>query len=379
MEHGRDRVERQPGMAKRARSLYGLAFTVVAVCGVLVAGGGVALAASDPTYFNPDASSQLRSGVAPGKCLDIKAEDGINRDLSRAQLWDCDGASVQNFTFSFAQTAGSGQNYYYITTAGSKCLEYRGGALTNGTQVDQISCSLRPEQLWYLTFNGDGTYTVHNLLGNCLDVNAASSANGTHVQEWACNGTDAQRWSGGDGQPNPCSDEAAFPQGSVSCGYDHLTRLLFDNTANNGFNNCISPSPGDLRGNGAALLQEPCNEFASEQFWTMSFALFESGVVYYHIINGLSGLCIDASLSTQQTAQMFQFTCQAPANRRSQLWQAVNAPGGLTYLVNSHGLCMDVSWASPNPGAVIWQWPCNGTVAQSFLYSFFTAHGSGGF
>lgn len=241
-------------MAKRTRSLYGLALTVMAVCGVLVASGGAALAASDPSYFNPDASIQLRSSVASGKCLDIKSEDGINRDLSRAQLWDCDGASVQNFTFAFVQTSGSGQSYYYITTAGSKCLEYRSAGTANGTQVDQFSCSLRPEQLWYLTFNGDGTYTVHNLLGNCLDVNGANSANGTKVREWACNGTNAQRWTGGDGQPHPCSDEAAFPPGSVSCGYDHLTRILYENTANNGFNNCISPSPDDFTGIGEALL-----------------------------------------------------------------------------------------------------------------------------
>jgi hypothetical protein len=360
-------------MAKRTRGLYGLILTVLAVCGVLVASGGVASATD-----NPDAMIELRSSVGLSKCLDIRSEDGISNNFARTQLWDCGGQSNQKFTFAFAQTAGSGQSFYYITTAGSKCLEYHNAVIANGTQVDQVSCSLRPEQLWYLTFNGDGTYTVHNLLGNCLDVNAASPANGTRVQEWQCNGTNAQRWAGGDGQPHACSDRAAFPVGSVSCPYDHSTGLLFENTANNGFDNCISPSPDDFRGNGEALLQEPCNEFADEQFWTMSFALFESGIVYYHITNVLSGLCIDASLSTQQTAQMFQFTCQAPANRRSQLWQAVNAPGGLTYLVNSHGLCMDVSWASPNPGAIIWQWPCNGGVAQSFFFGFFEAHGGGG-
>lgn len=40
---------------------------------------------------------------------------------------------------------------------------------------------------------------------------------------------------------------------------------------------------------------------------------------------------------------------------------------------------MDVSWASPLPNAVVWQWPCNGTVARSFFYNVITAHGSGGF
>src|SRR5205807_1547253 len=103
------------------------------------------------------------------KCLDIKSEDGIHNDFARAQLWNCSGAAEQNFSFAFAQTAGSGVNYYYITTTGSKCLEYHNAGTGNGTQVDQITCGLRPEQLWYLTSNGDGTYTVHNLLGGCLD------------------------------------------------------------------------------------------------------------------------------------------------------------------------------------------------------------------
>ena len=80
MERGRNRVERLRGMATRTRSLYGLALTVMAMCSVLVASGGVALAASDPSYFNPDASIQLRSSVAFGKCLDINGSgtaDGI--------------------------------------------------------------------------------------------------------------------------------------------------------------------------------------------------------------------------------------------------------------------------------------------------------------
>ncbi|MFD6347216.1 RICIN domain-containing protein [Streptomyces roseolus] len=36
---------------------------------------------------------------------------------------------------------------------------------------------------------------VTGLAGKCVDVAAASSANGTAVQLYSCNGTAAQRWS----------------------------------------------------------------------------------------------------------------------------------------------------------------------------------------
>ncbi|MDH2424034.1 chitinase [Sphaerisporangium sp. TRM90804] len=76
-----------------------------------------------------------------------------------------------------------------ITGYGGKCVDVAAASSANGTQVQLYTCNGTNAQSW--TTGTDGTIRA---LGKCLDVNAASTANGTKVQIYDCNGSAAQSW-----------------------------------------------------------------------------------------------------------------------------------------------------------------------------------------
>ena len=72
---------------------------------------------------------------------------------------------------------------------GGKCVDVAAASSANGTAVQLYGCNGTTAQTW--TAGADGTVRA---LGKCLDVAAASSANGTKVQIYDCNGSAAQQW-----------------------------------------------------------------------------------------------------------------------------------------------------------------------------------------
>ena len=74
------------------------------------------------------------------------------------------------------------------TGLAGKCLDVRGGATADGTQIQLYTCNGTAAQTW--------TRTGQTLraLGKCLDVSGGGTADGTKIQLWTCNGTGAQNW-----------------------------------------------------------------------------------------------------------------------------------------------------------------------------------------
>jgi hypothetical protein len=87
-------------------------------------------------------------------------------------------------------TTASAATVAAITGLGGKCIDVAAASSANGTQVQLYTCNGTGAQQW--TIGDDGTIRA---LGKCLDVAAASSVNGTKVQIYDCNGTTAQQWS----------------------------------------------------------------------------------------------------------------------------------------------------------------------------------------
>ncbi|GAA4243127.1 ricin-type beta-trefoil lectin domain protein [Dactylosporangium darangshiense] len=84
-----------------------------------------------------------------------------------------------------AATAATGA----ITGYGGKCVDVAAASSANGTQVQLYTCNGTSAQQW--TVDTDGTIRA---LGKCLDVAAAGTTNGSKVQIYDCNGTGAQQW-----------------------------------------------------------------------------------------------------------------------------------------------------------------------------------------
>ncbi|MGW0833231.1 ricin-type beta-trefoil lectin domain protein [Streptomyces prunicolor] len=70
-----------------------------------------------------------------------------------------------------------------------KCVDVNGASSANGTAIQLYDCNGSAAQQW--TVGSDGTIRA---LGKCLDVNAGGTADGSKVQLYDCNGSAAQQW-----------------------------------------------------------------------------------------------------------------------------------------------------------------------------------------
>ncbi|ACU75706.1 Ricin B lectin [Catenulispora acidiphila DSM 44928] len=133
-----------------------------------------ALVAALPGAGTP--AGAMKSGIA-GKCLDDPK--GSSTPGTKAQLWDCNGGSTQQWTV-VGQT---------LRVQGL-CLDITGARTANGTLVELWSCNGGANQNW-TSANGA---VANPATGKCLDVPHSSTTNGTQLQIWDCNGGANQKW-----------------------------------------------------------------------------------------------------------------------------------------------------------------------------------------
>jgi hypothetical protein len=97
---------------------------------------------------------------------------------------------VIGITSALAATAGP------ITGLAGKCIDVAAASTANGTAIQLYDCNGTSAQTW-TTGNTDNSLQV---LGKCMDVTAASTANGAKIQLYDCNGTNAQKWTVSNGE-----------------------------------------------------------------------------------------------------------------------------------------------------------------------------------
>ncbi|MDI1464708.1 glycosyl hydrolase family 18 protein [Catellatospora sp. KI3] len=77
-----------------------------------------------------------------------------------------------------------------ITGIGGKCVDVAAASSANGTAVQLYTCNGTTAQTW--TVGTDGTIRA---LGKCLDVTGGATADGTKIQIWDCTASNAnQQW-----------------------------------------------------------------------------------------------------------------------------------------------------------------------------------------
>ena len=106
-----------------------------------------------------------------------------------------------------------------ITGIAGKCVDVNAASTANGTAIQLYTCNGTNAQRW--TVGTDGTIRA---LGKCMDVASGSTANGANVQLWDCNGSGAQVWQAQSNQTlrNPQSNKCLDARGNSSAD---LTRL----------------------------------------------------------------------------------------------------------------------------------------------------------
>ncbi|MBE1500696.1 hypothetical protein H4696_007796 [Amycolatopsis lexingtonensis] len=121
-----------------------------------------------------------------------------------------------------------------ITGIGGKCVDVNAASTANGTAIQLYDCNGTNAQQW--TVGSDGSLQA---LGKCLDVTSAGTANGTTVQLWDCNGSGAQKW----------------------------TANAAKNLVNTGSGKCLDAT-GNSSANGTRLQIWTCASTANQQ-WTL--------------------------------------------------------------------------------------------------------------
>ncbi|MBN1171679.1 MAG: family 16 glycosylhydrolase [Micromonosporaceae bacterium] len=96
-----------------------------------------------------------------------------------------DYVHVYEYTSGGAVSGATGR----ITGIGGKCVDVAAASTANGTAIQLYDCNGTNAQQW--TIASDGSIRA---LGKCMDVTSGSTANGALVQLYDCNGTGAQQW-----------------------------------------------------------------------------------------------------------------------------------------------------------------------------------------
>ncbi|MFC4031393.1 ricin-type beta-trefoil lectin domain protein [Streptomyces polygonati] len=97
--------------------------------------------------------------------------------------------------FGIVQNASGADAAGAISGYGGKCVDVAAASSANGAAIQLYDCNGTTAQNW--TVASDGSLQA---LGKCMDVTAAGTANGTKVQLYDCNGTAAQKWTATGGE-----------------------------------------------------------------------------------------------------------------------------------------------------------------------------------
>ncbi|MDG4802075.1 non-reducing end alpha-L-arabinofuranosidase family hydrolase [Micromonospora sp. WMMD980] len=146
---------------------------------------------SGPTTGPPPSGGAGRIvGVQSGRCVDVP--NAIQTNGTRVQLWDCNGQSNQQWTYTASKQ---------LMVYGTKCLDANGAATANGTGIIIWDCNGQSNQQWNVNSNG----TISGVQsGRCLDV--WGTGNGQQIQLYDCHGQPNQQWRtdfGGGTTPTP--------------------------------------------------------------------------------------------------------------------------------------------------------------------------------
>ena len=192
--------------APQARVLMVGYFTILPASGACA---GVPLSADQLSYERGLAADLAQDTVtaanATGATVVDLASASAEHNSCAAQPWvntyDV-AAGLQPYHPNATGMAAAAQLVAHaVTTTGivrsainAYCLDVRAASTADGTAIQLWACDNTAAQQWTLVPGAGGTLQA---LGKCLDVSNSGTANGTLVQLWDCNGSGAQRWSAG--------------------------------------------------------------------------------------------------------------------------------------------------------------------------------------
>lgn len=311
---------------------------------------GVVLSVASPVVFQAQAPwpspVEIRS-VSDGMCL--QPIDN-SMDPGKAIVQETCTGGPEQIWFPESLVSTPTLAYQLRNGLSGLCLDARGAA-ANGTPVQQWICGKISNESWAI-LEGNG---VPGILGSlvsgtrqyCLDVPEGNKNPGFAMQIYRCNKSASQQWQLQAQFPPP----VAPPPIEISSVLDGM---------------CLQPINRSMEP-GAAIVQQACTGFP-EQIW---FRTLANGVT--HLMNGLSGLCLDARGAADNKTPVQQWPCPNPGQLQitNENWETVGTSdkGALKSLVSgTTKYCLDVPEGNTAPGVAMWIYSCNNTAAQTWQF-----------
>lgn len=128
------------------------------------------------------------------KCLDVA--DASNADGANIQQWACHGGANQRFKFNGTATGALANGRYKLVSSNSgKCVDVTAASTADGANIQQYACNGTNAQAFNVTSTGGDVYKLINVnSGKAVDVVGSSAQDGANIQQWSDNGSEAQRF-----------------------------------------------------------------------------------------------------------------------------------------------------------------------------------------
>ncbi|MGA7629495.1 MAG: ricin-type beta-trefoil lectin domain protein [Terriglobales bacterium] len=322
-------------------------------------------------------------------CLDVP---GGNTTPGVAMwIYSCNGTAAQQWQFQAQTPPPLAPPPIEVSSAlDGMCLQPINKSTEPGAAIVQQACTGFPEQIWFWTVPNGVTHLMNGLSGLCLDARG-TAADETPVQQWPCDQISNENWeavgssnketvkSRVSGSSNYCLDTRGnstpgFAMQIYSCSSSASQTWQFQaqspppgtlasppigiSSGSSGM--CLQPINKSMEA-GAAIVEEICTGLPA-QIWI--WMTLPNGVS--HLMNGLSGLCLDARGAAADGTPVQQWPCNQISNEN---WEAVAAAGTADQEIlksrvsGSTNYCLDTRGNS-TPGAVMQIYGCSSSTSQ---------------
>jgi hypothetical protein len=279
-----------------------------------------------------DSIVQFRLRKDPTKCLDVRG--GQVTDGAQLQIWDCNGQTNQNFMWC--------KDGRIVTTVNDNmCLDVPGGDPSKPNNLQLWQCNGGRGQYWEFDAKNQAIFPPSTGEKMCVDVSGGSANNGAAVNIYYCSPGSGEKWYFGQGPP-PSPAPPPIPQCSGGKGTVSYFQLNKDPTK------CMDIVGGKAI-SGAKVQIWGCNGQENQKFIWCSDG---------RIVSRLDdNMCLDVPGGDPSKAANLQiYSC----NRADgQYWNYDSGTMSVFPHKTGEKMCMDVEGGSTNPGSQVLIYYCS--------------------
>jgi len=289
----------------------------------------------DAAVCDPSKTVQFRLLRDSKKCLDVRG--GQITDGAKLQIWDCNGHTNQDFvwcTDGRIVSAGPG-------SALGMCLDVPGGDASKPTELQLWQCNGRAGQYWQFDEKSQSIFPPSTGEKMCVDVEGGSDTNGATVNIYYCSPGSGEKWHFGQGPP-----PAPTPAPLAECSGGKGTVSYFQ--LNRDTRKCMDIVGGKAV-QGASVQIWNCNGNENQQFIWCSDGRIVSRIN--------DNMCLDVPGGDPSQSANLQIW---PCNRADgQYWMYDGNDMSIFPYKTGEKMCMDLDGAKTDPGTMINVYGCS--------------------